>query len=253
MRFLVTSGGTRAFIDEVRHVGNMSRGTFGTEIAKKVLAGDHELSFLRAKESKAPHLFQFNLLGERYAFEAAVKSLSESWDLLMCNISRYDCYEYDTPEEYGTQLYQLSLQLPDVIILAAAVSDFAPERTGGKISSDIDRLHLDMAPTPKFIRSIRKWSPNSFIVGFKLLVGSTQEELEDAMTDQKNKAGVDMVVGNDLRDIRADKHKLTLLSIDNEFYEYGPSSGHDMANMLVDAIVSDKTSLDTERQKQEKK
>lgn len=54
MNVLITSGGTEIMIDMVRHIGNMSSGTFGSKIALECLKrGDH-VTFLKAKNSKSP-------------------------------------------------------------------------------------------------------------------------------------------------------------------------------------------------------
>ena len=41
MRILITSGGTKVMIDGVRHISNMSKGTFGSAICKSFLEKGH--------------------------------------------------------------------------------------------------------------------------------------------------------------------------------------------------------------------
>ena len=41
MKVLITSGGTKVPIDTVRHIGNMSSGTFGAKIAFQLLELGH--------------------------------------------------------------------------------------------------------------------------------------------------------------------------------------------------------------------
>jgi len=53
MKILITSGGTKVKIDDVRHIGNMSTGKFGTEIARECLLAGHDVTLLRAKNSKS--------------------------------------------------------------------------------------------------------------------------------------------------------------------------------------------------------
>ena len=45
---LITSGGTKVYIDEVRHVGNMSSGRFGADLAREALRLGHTVIFLYA-------------------------------------------------------------------------------------------------------------------------------------------------------------------------------------------------------------
>jgi hypothetical protein len=62
---------------------------------------------------------------------------------------------------------------------------------------------------------MRKLAPNSIICGFKLLVDSTEDELVEAMRKQIAESDVDLVIGNDLRDIKADNHSLMVISKHN--------------------------------------
>ena len=48
------------------------------------------------------------------------------------------------------------------------------------------------------------------LCGFKLLVKSDDVQLRDAMERQFENTKVDLVIGNDLRDIKADNHRLTV-------------------------------------------
>ena len=213
MKVFLTSGGTKTPIDSVRHVGNMSKGTFGCHLCNAFLKMGHTVHYFYAKDSKAPHDFRLNLkeVGSREAME----TLLESYDFLDDFGDRYIPMEYSDFNSYAEGLKKMLgsglFDLPDVVVLAAAVSDYAPVKHEGKISSDLDKMVIEFEKTPKLIRQIRDFCPKTFLVGFKLLVGSTQDELLEAMKKQMKVAKTDMVVGNDLRDIRADKHSLTIL------------------------------------------
>lgn len=152
--FLITSGGTVVPIDSVRKICNMSRGTFGSQIAEKAWRKDHNVTFVYAKESKMPkHCLTFETLQD------------------------VTYIEYETFDDYAARLdEQLKLQ-PDIIILAAAVSDYGVENmVEGKIRSG-DDLVIKLKPLPKLIGTVREKCPNAVICGFKLLVNSTEEEL----------------------------------------------------------------------------
>jgi phosphopantothenoylcysteine synthetase/decarboxylase len=151
---------------------------------------------------------------------------------------RYLTQEYSNFNEYAdTMMNYLQTHQPDIVVLAAAVSDYAPVKSKGKISSDLDKMVIELEQTPKLIRMIRTLCPETFLVGFKLLVGSTAEELEGAMRKQMEKAKTDMVVGNDLRDIRANKHSLTVLREGGHFCKFEGMPGASLADSLVEAIT----------------
>ena len=75
---------------------------------------------------------------------------------------------------------------------------------------------IKLVKLPKILPIMRKMAPDAVICGFKLLVDSTEEELIAAMTKQVEETKVDVVIGNDLRDIKADDHKLLIMSRDRE-------------------------------------
>jgi phosphopantothenoylcysteine synthetase/decarboxylase len=61
MKILLTSGGTKVKIDRVRHIGNMSHGTFGSAIAKHLLSWeDVNLTFLYSEHSNTPFTYSVN-------------------------------------------------------------------------------------------------------------------------------------------------------------------------------------------------
>ena len=233
MKILLTSGGTRTKIDEVRHVGNLSSGTFGRHLCNALLWMGHDVTFLYAKGSKCPHELRLDL--------RTVGSL-ETEDALAWFLrieEKYHPIAYDDFDDYAAKLKECLKQSPEVVVLAAAVSDYAPVPAEGKISSELDEMTIRMVKTPKLIRGIREVLPKCFLVGFKLLVDSTDEQLEHAMGEQKHKAAVDLVVGNDLRDIKANQHKLTLLGCDGHIYELGPKPGSELATDLAKEIIRD--------------
>lgn len=201
MKVLVTSGGTKIKIDMVRSITNMSRGTFGARIAEAFLIQDSELElvFLHAKNSRLP----FD--EDEHYFDKYSKSIK--------------FVEYETFDDYALRLAQEmnnDIQ-PDIIVLAAAVSDYGVENyVDGKIRSS-DTMTIKLKPLPKLISAVRDNCPAAVICGFKLLVNSTQEELLFAGMESLFKNQLDLVVGNDLRDIKEDKHKLTII-------EGGPSN-----------------------------
>lgn len=99
----------------------------------------------------------------------------------------------------------------DIIVLAAAVSDFAAEQHDGKISSDSSLL-LQLHPTEKIISTVRKRVPDALLVGFKLLPTYDRKQLSEACWRQITLSGSDIVVGNDLANYRDGRHLLHVVS-----------------------------------------
>lgn len=210
MKILVTSGGTKIPIDRVRSITNMSKGTFGSRIADafytklfndQVMSRDfsHKITFFMAKGSKRP---MRQSIDNEY-FDSGV------------DIMKY--VEYSTFDEYKTGIEKLLTEEKfDIIVVAVAVSDYGVANYyNGKYSSREDDMCIKLVKLPKILPIMRKLAPDATICGFKLLVDSTTAELLNAMKNQIVESDVDLVIGNDLRDIKNDDHKLTVMSKHN--------------------------------------
>jgi hypothetical protein len=252
MKILLTSGGTRLAIDSVRVITNLSTGTFGNHLALALLGKGHDVVFLYAKNSKCPHEVRCNLekpadgknIGE-VVHEHTMQITERAGLLSQCD-GHYEPVAYEDFADYASKLKNLLKQNPDVVILAAAVSDFEPVQTAtGKISSDTKEMTIQLQQTPKLIRQVKDICPNTFLVGFKLLVGSTEAELRASMVKQAKNSQADMVVGNDLCDIKNNAHKLTVYltreskeECHDVFYIHDNKPGKELASLLADDIVN---------------
>lgn len=210
MKILITSGGTKVPIDRVSSITNMSRGTFGLRIADAFFneglaafrMGNErgnpieKITFFMAKDSRKPMLQSLN--DETY--EDGYRPI--------------EYVEYSTFDDYKSGIEDLlKKETYDIIVAAAAVSDYGVSNYyNGKYRSMDDDMCIKLVKLPKVLPIMRKLAPNATICGFKLLVDSTNAELLDAMVKQFNESNVDLVVGNDLRDIKNDSHRLFIMS-----------------------------------------
>lgn len=200
MKVLITSGGTKVPIDRVRSITNMSKGTFGSKIADafyerlKNQEGT-SITFFMAKGSKMPNAQHID--NEYY---------DAGYDVM-----KY--IEYSTFDDYKAGIEKLLFEDKfDIIVVAAAVSDYGVANYyDGKYRSREDDMCIKLVKLPKILPIMRKMAPDSVICGFKLLVDSTDAELQAAMEKQIIESGVDLVIGNDLRDIKADDHRLVIM------------------------------------------
>jgi phosphopantothenate---cysteine ligase (CTP) len=211
MKLLITSGGTKIPIDKVRHISNMSSGTFGSKIAFEALKNGHEIRFLRAKESKSPFSEVFDM-NKRDEMPFLPGRFEKWYNERFSYLKNYTENEYSTFDDYVESLsFDLLDFKPDVVVLAAAVSDYGVENfQDGKIRSG-DGMTIKLTPLPKIISQIKEQHPNVKLVGFKLLVNSTDLELIQAAQSSVEKNGCDMVVANDLRDIKNDNHRVFIV------------------------------------------
>jgi phosphopantothenate-cysteine ligase len=74
-------------------------------------------------------------------------------------------------------------------------------------------LTLQLKKLPKIISNVRAWeSQPSYLVGFKLLSNASKEQLIEAACESEKKNNADMIVANDLEDLRNNRHTLYLIS-----------------------------------------
>lgn len=167
---VITAGGTQEQIDDVRYIGNFATGELGVSMAEAF-----------AKRGASVLLLAPDTVIERFGVpKGVVHRLFTSAESLEAQFRMV----------LGTKL----------ILHSAAVSDYTPERTKGKISSDKDELVLRLKRTPKILPQLRAYfGEDTTICGFKLLSNVPESELIDVATDQIQKAKTNYCIANDLK------------------------------------------------------
>ena len=219
MKILITSGGTKIQIDLVRSITNMSRGTFGSRICDafwRMTPVDAEITFMYAKDSRMPEC-----LNKIEGFKPV------------------RLIEYKTFEDYERKIEKLlSEEKFDIICLAAAVSDYGVEKVfNGKYRSTSGAMVINLKKLPKVITSVRELNPDATLCGFKLLVNSTDDELREAMQKQFDENGIDLCIGNDLRDIKANNHRLTIKTRLCDEFEVWTKAECDLPRKVVEKCL----------------
>lgn len=87
-----------------------------------------------------------------------------------------------------------NLKIYDSIIVCSAISDYIPIKQKGKISSDKEKLIVELKKAPKIISLLRKKAPKSKIIGFK--VEDKKDKLPDKAINLLKKNSLDFVIGN---------------------------------------------------------
>jgi phosphopantothenate-cysteine ligase len=123
-----------------------------------------------------------------------------------------------------------------VAFLAMAVSDYEPEPVAGKIISADEEIMIRCQRAPKVIQRVREWSPEVFLVGFKLLCGADEATLVDAARRACDETGADVTLANDLRLRQAGRHTVHLAGPGVPAVTFAP--GPDLASRVVSAVFS---------------
>ena len=205
-KVLISLGGTFEPIDSVRGITNKSSGKMGLAIAKQAYILGAEVTLIVANVSvKIPQLF---------------------------NVIRVE-----TSKEMANVIFEI-VEDYDIFISSAAVSDFeVVQRKNKKIDSK-SSLSIDLKPTLKIIRQIKKVNPNIFLVGFKAEFNITRKELINRAKKQIFDAGTDIVVANDVSQdecgFGSDKNEV--LIIGDDVLTVPLASKDEIAKTLMDVI-----------------
>jgi phosphopantothenate-cysteine ligase len=232
MRVLVTAGGTRCYWDEVRWLGNISTGGFAGRVAHACLARGAEVVHLHAADVAPLYQMTVDLRTDPPADFAAIRRTADErhewWQ-------RYETYTFRDFNGYADRLERLLRTGQfDIAYLAAAVSDYAPTPTTGKLSSEAESTVLHLTRTPKLIARVKDWAPDVFLVGFKLLAGATPEALIAAARAAGKTNRADVTVANDARLARQGRHTIHLVRGDAPAETFAPPEP--IAERLVERV-----------------
>lgn len=126
----------------------------------------------------------------------------------------------------------------DIFISTAAVSDFEFKKKGDKKIDSSSSLFLNLKPTTKIIREVKKINPNIFLVGFKAEFNISQDEIIACARKQIEQAGADLVIANDISrdDCHFGSDTNEVLIVDDEVMTVPLASKREIAKVIFDVI-----------------
>jgi len=186
LRALVTAGGTSVPLDGVRSVGNRSKGGFGVALANELAVIGINVTLLATEYAQL-----------KYRIDPRVSVvLFETFDQYLKSINELTLNARQNNQPF------------DFVLLAAAVSDFAPEVSEGKIASD-SSMSIRFDRLPKIIDQARDlFGKTAYLVGFKLLplleddcrsvlsLWRAKERLIEAARKQNHRAHLNLTIAN---------------------------------------------------------
>jgi phosphopantothenoylcysteine decarboxylase/phosphopantothenate--cysteine ligase len=201
---VITAGGTREAIDPVRYIGNRSSGKMGFALAEAARdRGANVVLVAAATSIPTPAGIEvFNVESVAEMKEAVVEGTRQS----------------------------------DVLIMAAAVSDFRMARQADhKIKKQGDRLSLELTETEDFLLEL----PDNFIkIGF---AAETENLLENARK-KLNEKRLGLICANDVTaadsGFGTDTNKVTLLYRDGKTEDLPLMSKREVADVILDRVVA---------------
>ena len=204
-KIIITAGGTSEKIDNVRKITNSGTGKLGLAIANHLSPKDVMIYYVCSKNAVRPS----NMVNVKVIEIEGTKDLKKTIETLLTT-EKIDYFIHsmavsDCTTDYVTTIERIKSSLQSKDDIDEALKN-VQTITGSKISSSEDNLVIVLKPTPKIISIIKTLSPETYLVGFKLLDNVSKEHLIAVATKLRDKNHCDLVVANDLEDIRNGNH-----------------------------------------------
>ena len=230
-KFVITAGGTSEKIDNVRKITNSSTGKLGLKIVEQILKENTKVKiyYICSKNSLKPTDKRVMVIEIDDTLDLKNKIefllLNEDIDYFIHSMAVSD---YTT--DFVTTLEKLQRQL----IISKDLENLECF-TDSKIPSNEENLVIVLKPTPKIISIIKTLSPKTYLVGFKLLDSVPKEHLIEVAKKLRDKNNCDLVVANDLENIRNGNHIAYLIAKDNSIEEL--HGKNEIAKSLVKKLI----------------
>ena len=209
MRFLITAGGTREYIDPVRFISNASSGKMGYALARAALKAGHEVTLITAPTALKP---------PGAAAIVRVESAAQMFAAVKKHFTECDC-----------------------LIMAAAVADYTPAHPAkAKLKKQAAKLTLELKPTP----DILKWAGRQgrvchahhhpkTVVGFALEDKDLRANAERKMREKN----LDMIVANAPSSIGAERATVHIKKRDSEWIQVADATKAAIATEIISLLI----------------
>ncbi|UCD92619.1 MAG: bifunctional phosphopantothenoylcysteine decarboxylase/phosphopantothenate--cysteine ligase CoaBC, partial [Methanobacteriota archaeon] len=126
----------------------------------------------------------------------------------------------DIPSYIPTKKFSSSLELVDMVrkiksdicIVPAAISDYIPKRTKGKISSSKRQINVELKRAPKIIEEIRRSRRKITLIGYKLESDISKKALVSKAKERLRTVKLDYIVANDMKFVTPESNKVIIIS-----------------------------------------
>jgi phosphopantothenoylcysteine decarboxylase/phosphopantothenate--cysteine ligase len=208
LRVVVTAGGTREPIDPVRFIGNRSSGKMGMAIAEA--ARDR---------------------GGAVTVIAGVTSVAAPSGVGIVDAPTAAAMRQAVIREAAGA---------DILVMAAAVSDFAPKRASSrKIKRDGSGLQIELVPNPDIVAEVGEMPDEvrPFLIGF----AAETDDLEANALSKLRDKGLDLIVGNRVGGpfdaVGSEENKVTVFGAEGSITDWPMLPKRQVAERLWDLIA----------------
>lgn len=202
-KILIIGGSTTEKIDDVRVISNLSSGKTAVWLAKNCFFRNAQVTLWYGQ---SPEIVPGFIKTTRYSCNNDILKLIKKTDLKKF----------------------------DMIFICAAISDYIPKKTKGKISSEKEKIFLELHKAPKIISTLRKQAPKSKIIAFKL--EDNTKNLKKKAFDLLKQNNIDFVVGNIITSLKSDENEIWIINKKgNSYHKKGTKDF--LTDYILDIII----------------
>ena len=204
-RVLITAGPTIEDLDPVRFISNRSSGKMGYALAGEAQSRGAQVVLVSGPTQLEP---------------------PEGIDLVRVR----------SASEMAQAVFQ-HFARSDVVVMAAAVSDFTPANvSSGKIKKKDAKPVIHLEKTVDILRELGQRKECQFVVGF----AAESEDVRENARKKLQEKGLDLIVGNDIsqqdQGFQSDFNQVIIIDSDGKEEEFPPLPKTDVARILWDKI-----------------
>lgn len=206
-RLLVTAGPTRESIDPVRFISNPSSGKMGFAVAKAAEKRGGDVTLITGPTNLA-------------------------------DLNNVKMLKVNTAQGMAEAVFS-HMAHADIIIKAAAVSDYRPkEQTEQKIKKDnISELVVFLEENPDILKELGRRKKNQILVGFAAETENLEKHSQKKLTEKNLDMIVGNIVGRPSSGFDAETNKATLFYKDGTTEPLPTMEKDDLAHVLLDRIL----------------
>ncbi len=167
-KILMTAGPTIEQIDPIRAITNLSSGKTGVSLAKELISAGAKVTFVYGPGSeKSPKGAKIiNVMTSKEMYNSVKKELKNKFD---------------------------------VVIMAAAISDYIPTNPSKKkIKSSKSSITINLKKSPKIIDEVKKLQKDVILIGFKAETNVTNAQLIKSAKRKLKESSSDLIIANDI-------------------------------------------------------
>lgn len=202
LRFLVTAGPTREFLDPIRYISNRSSGRMGYAIADAARAISSRVTLV-----SGPTALQPPEVAEFVSVTTAQEMAEAVW-------SRFDAV--------------------DICIMAAAVCDFRPRKMAtSKIKKGPFSGVLELEATPDILAELGRRKKSQVLIGFATETDGMENHAREKLMQKK----LDFIVANDVSAFDAETSRVIFITHEGKIERLSEMPKVEVAKLIVERAL----------------